>query len=98
MLHDILPELVPVVSVGVWLLLPQIKLEFTLGKGRSLEACVWSLYLSDFHRCLHGSVVNGLKDLGVDVDGFLALKGDPKDLEAVSQSLNSNSNGSVSHV
>ena len=74
MLHDFLAEGVPVVAVGAGVDAPEVKLELTLGKRGTRERLIVSINLGNFHRGLHSSVVNSLKDQLVDLDELTELK------------------------
>jgi hypothetical protein len=97
-LNNFLAQLCPVVSIGVGLLVPEIKLEFSLGKGRALEGLIWAFFAGNLHRGLHGCVVDRLEDQSVYVCGLVILKSDLHLLVSVSEPLNTNADRAMAHV
>ena len=98
MLHDFLAEGFPVVAVGAGVDAPEVKLELTLGKRGTRERLIVSINLGNFHRGLHSSVVNSLKDQLVDLVSSIGLEGQTHNLESVCEALNTNADRSVTHV
>lgn len=97
-LHHIAAQFFPVVSIGVRFGLPKIELKFTLGQRGPRESGVRSLNLSDLTRGLHGSVINCLENLAVDVHHFSIFECDTHLLERISKSLDSNADWPMSEV
>ena len=91
-------QLFPVVAIGVRLLAPQIELELTLRKGAALEAFVRALLSGEFHGRLHGSMIDRLEDLRVEVECFRALKSKTHLLEGVCHPLYPNTYGAMAEV
>jgi hypothetical protein len=54
--------------------------------------------LREFNRGLHGSVINSLKYVSVELHGILALKRESHFAKSICQTLNANSNRSVAPV
>ena len=75
MLHNLLAKELPVVPVGARSNVPEIKLEFSFGKGGAGERLVMSLDHSDLHGGLHGGMVDRLEDHLVHLKGLVALEG-----------------------
>lgn len=98
MLHHIVAQFIPVVSVGVGFGLPKIELKFTLGQRGTRESGVRSLNLGDLTRSLHGRMINCLENLGVDVHCFSILECDTHLLESIRKSLDSNTDWPMSEV
>lgn len=83
MLHHVFAQLIPVVAVGVGFLLPQVELELALGEGTPFEGLVFAFGFGEFHRGLHGGVVDGFEDFVVDVESFGRFEGQAHLLERV---------------
>lgn len=97
-IHHLLLQVIPVVSLGDWLDVPKVELELALTEWTALEALVCSFFHGKFHRSLHRSVVNGLEDHCVDGLCLWVLKSNRHLHEAVGQPLDTNSNWSVLQV
>ena len=57
-----------------------------------------TVLLSEFATLETGSIVDGLEDLSVEVESFWSIEVDSHDCKSVSQSLDTDSNWSVSHI
>jgi len=77
---------------------PQVELEFTLRDGRSFVCLVLAELLSHLTRSLKCGVVDGLKDLDVELPSGGRVERHSESHEGVSETLDTKTNGSVSHV
>lgn len=98
MLHDLLSQSFPVISIGAWLDVPKIELKLALAKRRTFERFVVSLNFGEFYRCFHSSMINGLKYLLCEFFSARILERNAKNLESISETLNTNTDWSVFHV
>jgi hypothetical protein len=94
---NILPEALPIPEVGR-LDVPHVELEDTFRGGGALEGRVRTLLLSQLHRGSQGSVIDGLKDLLVELSGLGGLEGHAKSKESIGKTLDTKTDGSVTHV
>ena len=98
MLHDFLAKGFPVVAVGARIDAPEVELKLALGERRAWERFIVSINLSDFHRGLHGSVVDCLENQLVHLVCAIRLERQTHNLESVCEALNANANRSMAHV
>jgi hypothetical protein len=94
---DILTEGLPVPKVR-GLDIPHVKLKNTLRGRRALEGGVGTLLLGELHRGSQGSVVDGLEDLLVELTSLGRLEGHAQSKESIGETLDTKTNGSVTHV
>lgn len=97
MLLDLLPERLPVPEVR-GLHVPHVELENTLRGRRALEGRVGTLLLGQLHGSSKGSMVDGLKDLLVQLSSLRRLERHAQSKESIGKTLDTDTNGSVSHV
>ena len=98
MFNHIFAKFGPIVTISARFDIPQVELEFTLRKRRALESWVCSFFFGNLHWSFHSCVVDSLKDHGVHLHCLGAFERNLHNLKGISESLNTNSNGSVSHV
>ncbi|KAI6763085.1 hypothetical protein HG530_009065 [Fusarium avenaceum] len=94
---NILSKALPVPKVGR-LDVPHVELEDTLRGGRTLEGRVGTLLLGQLHGGSEGSVVDGLKDLLVELSSLWRLEGHAQSKESISKTLYTKTDRSVTHV
>jgi hypothetical protein len=77
---------------------PQVVLQSTLGSGRSRIRLVSTLLLGHLGRRLEGGMVDGLEDLQVELTSGRSIKGHTQGHKGISETLNTESDRSVTHV
>ena len=79
-------------------MVPEIELQLAFGGRGSFIAGEGTFLLSQINRLIDSSVVDGLEYLLVQLGSFLALEGDEQLLKNISQTLNSNADGSMPEI
>ena len=97
-LHNFLPKCSPVISLSRWFLVPHVKLENALTKGRTLKWFVWSFNLGELHWWCHRCMIDCFKHLLVKRVSSFFFKGDLEHHKGISQTLNTNTDWSMPHV
>ncbi|KAH3661623.1 hypothetical protein OGAPHI_006472 [Ogataea philodendri] len=88
---------VPVPKIGRFLA-PQVELQDTLRSWRSFVGLVLAILNSQLHGGFQSTVVDGLEDLDVQLSGFVTVERQSQLHESISETLDTNSNWSVTHV
>lgn len=88
----------PVISTNFWDVVPEIKLQESLGSGRPSISRVRALFFGDLDGLGYSSVIYRFEDPLIKLCSFLGLKADAHDLEDVGQALHSDANRSMSEV
>lgn len=98
-LHNILSKLLPVVPCCARLHIPEIKLELAFRKRWSSKRLVWfALFFCEFHRSLHCSMIDSLKDHFIDLSCLFIFECNSHHLESISETLDTDTNRSVPDV
>src|SRR6056300_341228 len=96
---DTLTHRVPIVaSTELGLTLPHVRLKNTLRRRRPFETLIRPLDFSEFGRRLEGRVVHRLEDVGVHETRLFTVEGETTKNKHVSETLNTETDGTVFHV
>lgn len=97
-LDHILAQAIPVVSGSVRFLVPEVELEESFAQGRTLKGRVRAFNLAQLHAGLHCCVIDSLKDHGIELECLLMFERYLECEEHISQSLNTDANGTMTEV
>mmetsp|Transcript_10323 Transcript_10323/g.17553 ORF Transcript_10323/g.17553 Transcript_10323/m.17553 type:complete len:254 (+) Transcript_10323:1928-2689(+) len=86
------------VPTTTWFHIPHVELENAFACRRSLVSLICSIGLSKFHTCLTGAKVDCFENILVQTAGLRRVIRKLHHLQSVSQTLNTNTNGTMTHV